>query len=143
MKTKFKLMRKAISVLSLILLFQISIVSANVGVLFQDVESDLVEKSFSGSIFISHGDKVLYSKSFGYSDRENGTKFDKHTVFDIGSITKQFLATSIMKLSEQGLLSVEDEISKYFKGVPEDKKKINPLCFTVNENVGLLPSRNT
>jgi CubicO group peptidase (beta-lactamase class C family) len=117
-------MRKAISVLSLILLFQISFVSANELVLSQDVASDLIEKSFSGSILISRGDKVLYSKSFGYSDREKGTKFDKHTVFDIGSITKQFLATAIIKLSEQGLLTVEDEISKYFKGVPEDKKKI-------------------
>ena len=86
----------------------------------RNIADSILRKAFifSGSILISRGDKVLYSKSFGYSDREKGTKFDKHTVFDIGSITKQFLATAIIKLSEQGLLTVEDEISKYFKGVP-------------------------
>lgn len=117
-------MRKIISIFSILLFCKIGFVIANEGVLFQEVETELNETSFSGSVLVSHGEHILYSKSFGYSNRENRTKFDKNTVFDIGSITKQFLATSVLTLSEQGQLSVEDELTKYFKDVPEDKKKI-------------------
>lgn len=73
---------------------------------------------------VAHGQQILHSKSFGYSNREKKIRFSENTIFDIGSITKQFLATSIMILSEQGRLSVEDELTKYFQDVPEDKEKI-------------------
>ncbi|MCW8092127.1 serine hydrolase domain-containing protein [Alteromonas sp. ASW11-130] len=117
-------MRKKLAFVTLLLFCKLTSASASEDEFFTDVHNELQNSSFSGLIFIAHGKQVLYSKAFGYSNRENGTKFNKYTVFDIGSITKQFLATSIIKLSEQGLLSVEDEISKYFNGVPEDKKKI-------------------
>lgn len=117
-------MRKVLSFLTLLFFLKFSVVLANENTLFTDVDSELLQESFSGVIFVAHGEQVLYSKAFGYSNRENKIRFDVNTVFDIGSITKQFLATSIMKLSEEGKLSVQDELTKYFKNVPEDKKKI-------------------
>lgn len=46
------------------------------------------------------------------------------TVYDIGSITKQFTAAAILKLEMQGKLSTNDKISKFFDGIPADKQQI-------------------
>ncbi|GAA61625.1 hypothetical protein P20652_3514 [Pseudoalteromonas sp. BSi20652] len=117
-------MRKVLSFLTLLFFFKFSNAIANEYTFFENVDNALIEKSFSGNIFVAHGQQILHSKSFGYSNREKKIRFSENTIFDIGSITKQFLATSIMILSEQGRLSVEDELTKYFQDVPEDKKKI-------------------
>ncbi|MEP1743064.1 MAG: serine hydrolase domain-containing protein [Kangiellaceae bacterium] len=113
-----------ISLLLVLSFFKISAVLGIEESFLVNEHNELIKSSFSGVVFIAKSEQVLYSKAFGFSDRDNETKFSDNTVFDIGSITKQFLATSVMKLSEQGLLSVEDELSMYFKDVPEDKKKI-------------------
>ncbi|MEP2791194.1 MAG: serine hydrolase domain-containing protein, partial [Kangiellaceae bacterium] len=109
-----------ISLLLVLSFFKISAVLGIEESFLVNEHNELIKSSFSGVVFIAKSEQVLYSKAFGFSDRDNETKFSDNTVFDIGSITKQFLATSVMKLSEQGLLSVEDELSMYFKDVPED-----------------------
>jgi CubicO group peptidase (beta-lactamase class C family) len=50
--------------------------------------------------------------------------YDAGTVFSLGSITKQFTAAAILKLEMQGKLRVEDPISKFVAGVPDDKQGI-------------------
>lgn len=82
------------------------------------------QKGLSGSLLIAKDGKVLLSEGFGYSDKLRKNKNTPATVFDVGSVTKQFTATAILKLEEQGVLKVEDLLSTYFKNVPEDKKKI-------------------
>ena len=46
------------------------------------------------------------------------------TVFDIGSITKPFTAAAVLRLQEQGRLSVDDPITRFFDGVPADKRGV-------------------
>ncbi len=90
----------------------------------EDYVSALEEVGFWGSVLVDlNGEKVL-SKGYGYSDRARGIKNTPNTVFDIGSLTKQFTATAILKLEMQGKLTVEDKISKYFADVPMDKSTI-------------------
>jgi CubicO group peptidase (beta-lactamase class C family) len=84
----------------------------------------LVAADFRGNALVSKGGVVLLRKGYGKSDRENGVPYDADTVFSIGSITKQFTAAAILKLEMQGKLRVEDPISKYFPGAPDDKKAI-------------------
>lgn len=121
---RISFMRNILSILTLLLFFKFSVAVADEGDLFTNVNNELIEKSFSGVILVAHGGKISYSSAFGYSNREKEIRFDTNTVFDIGSITKQFLAAATIKLAEQGLLSVEDKLAKYFQGVPEDKKNI-------------------
>ncbi len=84
-----------------------------------------LEKSgFSGSVLVAQKGKVLLEQGYGYSNRENKIKTTPETVFDIGSITKQFTGAAILKLEMQGKLSVEDKLSKYITNVPDDKKDI-------------------
>ena len=58
------------------------------------------------------------------ANKEKEIQNSPETVVDISSVTKQFTATSILKLTEQGLLNLRDSLSLYFKNIPEDKRDI-------------------
>jgi CubicO group peptidase (beta-lactamase class C family) len=79
---------------------------------------------FSGALLVAKDGRVVLHKGYGLADRKSRVPFAAETVFDVGSITKQFTAAAILKLEMQGKLQVTDPISKYFDGVPEDKKGI-------------------
>ncbi|MBT8300784.1 MAG: beta-lactamase family protein, partial [Maribacter sp.] len=68
--------------------------------------------------------EVLYRKAFGMANLELEIPMTPDNVFEIGSITKQFTAVSILKLMEQGKLSLEDEITKYLPDYPTNGKTI-------------------
>lgn len=86
--------------------------------------SKLERAGFNGSVLVDiNGEKVI-SKGYGYKDAARKEKNSATTVFDIGSITKQFTASAILKLEMQGKLSVDDKISNYFENVPIDKQQI-------------------
>lgn len=86
--------------------------------------SRLEAYGFSGSLLVAKGGEVILDKGYGFADAQGKVPFTADTAFDIGSITKQFTATAILKLEMQGKLGVSDPLSKWFEGVPEDKKGI-------------------
>lgn len=88
-----------------------------------DFLSAIESQGFSGSVLVDHKGSV-FSKGYGYSDREANLTNDVSTVYDIGSIAKQFTAAGILKLEMQGKLSVDDLISEHFENVPEDKSEM-------------------
>ena len=65
-----------------------------------------------------HG-KVLEQRSYGFANLEHGVPVKAETVFQIGSIGKQFAATAVMLLVEAGKIDLEAPISTYFPGVAE------------------------
>ena len=69
---------------------------------------------FNGSALIAQQGKILLQKSYGYKNFARHVLNDNNTIYEIGSITKQFTATVILKLQEEGKLSVKDKLSKYF-----------------------------
>ena len=69
---------------------------------------------FNGSALIAQHGKILLQKSYGYKNVATKVLNDSNTIFQIGSVTKQFTATVILKLQEEGKLSVNDKLSKYF-----------------------------
>jgi CubicO group peptidase (beta-lactamase class C family) len=69
---------------------------------------------FNGNALIVHNGKILLQKSYSYKNFAKHSLNDSNTIFQIGSITKQFTATVILKLQEEGRLSVQDKLSKYF-----------------------------
>ena len=79
---------------------------------------------FSGTVLVElDGNKVI-SKGYGFRNLERQEKNTPNTIFDIGSLTKQFTASAILKLEMQGKLSTADTITKYFQNVPSDKATI-------------------
>lgn len=72
------------------------------------------------SILIAKDGKPIYKKAFGKSNIELGTSMRSDNVFQIGSITKQFTAVSILMLEEQGKLNIDDEIVRYIPDYPTE-----------------------
>lgn len=70
------------------------------------------------SVLVAQNGKVLYKNGFGYADIENKVAATPVTKFRIGSITKQFTASGILKLKEQRKLELTDKLSKYFPDFP-------------------------
>lgn len=65
------------------------------------------------SLGISRNGRTLCEKGYGFRDRENSLDATADTVYGIGSCTKSFTALAIMRLEEQGLLSVDDLVTEY------------------------------
>ncbi len=72
------------------------------------------EQDFSGTVLVGVDDAVLYTSVSGLANKETGDQNQIHTKYEIGSVTKQFTATAIMLLYEQGKLAVTDTVEKYF-----------------------------
>ncbi|MFC2141096.1 serine hydrolase domain-containing protein [Acidobacteriota bacterium] len=68
--------------------------------------------------------KIILRKGYGMANLELGIPIKPEMVFRIGSITKQFTAVAIIKLVEEGKLSVTDDITKYLKDYPTHGHKI-------------------
>lgn len=82
------------------------------------------EKGFSGAaLVVKGGEKVLY-KGYGLANRERLYLNTTETLFDAGSIMKDFTDAAILKLEALGKLSVDDPISKFLQAVPPDKQTI-------------------
>jgi len=70
------------------------------------------------SIGVSRGGRTIYAKGFGWADLENQVQATAETVYQIGSITKQFTAAAILQLVEQGKLSLDDRLTRFFPDWP-------------------------
>lgn len=88
----------------------------------------LPENEHAVQVLVAQGNDILYQKTLGYADRENKRMANEETIFRIGSITKQFTATAILKLAEMGKLALSDPLSKYIIDFPDgDKVTIHHL----------------
>ena len=74
---------------------------------------------FNGSALVAKNGTVLLNKGYGYRDAGNKVLNDEHTIFQLGSITKQFTSAVILKLQEEKKLSLSDKLGKYFPGYPK------------------------
>ena len=66
------------------------------------------------TIAIARNGEVLYARGYGSRNLTTRSSADTTTVYNIGSVTKQFTAACIMLLQQAGRLSVDDSLAKYF-----------------------------
>jgi len=79
---------------------------------------------FNGNVLVAQKGKVIYQKSFGFTEETKGKKLNNKSVFNIGSISKEFNAVAIMILTERGLLNLDDPISTFNLGLPKWSEKV-------------------
>jgi CubicO group peptidase (beta-lactamase class C family) len=76
---------------------------------------------FNGSVLVAENGKVIYKKGFGQANMEWNIPNTPETRFRLGSITKQFTATLILQLVEQGKIKLDGKLSDY---LPEYRKDV-------------------
>lgn len=69
---------------------------------------------FNGTALVAQKGKILLEKGYGMKDANLSLTNDVNTIYQIGSVTKQFTAAVILHLEEQNKLSIKDKLSKYF-----------------------------
>lgn len=79
---------------------------------------------FSGAILVIKEGELIINKGYGLANKDTKTLNNPNTIFDIGSNTKQFTATAILKLVELGKLKLTDSLSLFFKNLPTQKQSI-------------------
>jgi CubicO group peptidase (beta-lactamase class C family) len=79
---------------------------------------------FSGRILLAEKGKILFSRSYGFADRERQKRFSSDTAFNIASLTKQFTAAAILHLESKGKLKTDDPIGRHLENVPAEKTGI-------------------
>lgn len=100
------------------------IVSGETGRKIDDFLTRLSGFGYSGAMLVVKDGAIILRKGYGFANREERVPNTAETLFDIGSLSKQFTAAAIMKLEQDGKLKVTDLLSKHMKGVPQDKAQV-------------------
>lgn len=89
------------------------------------VKSEMQKQHLPGlSLVVVKDQKIIKSEGYGMANVELNVAAGPDTVYKIGSVSKQFIATGIMLLVEEGKISLDDHISKFLEGTPDTWKNI-------------------
>lgn len=85
--------------------------------------SERIDKDGAGAaVLVARNGKILFEKGYGLADIEHHVPVMAETIFRIGSVTKQFTASAILRLQEAGKLKVTDPLSKYYPDFPRSNE---------------------
>ena len=70
------------------------------------------------TVALAKDGEILFRRNYGKSDVEMNTDVTDTTVFGLASVTKQFTAATIMRLIEQGKISLDDPVTKFLPDYP-------------------------
>ena len=66
------------------------------------------------AVIVIHGGEIVFSKGYGMASLEHKVPISPQTVFNVASLAKQFTATCVALLAEDGTISLDDSFRKYF-----------------------------
>jgi CubicO group peptidase (beta-lactamase class C family) len=89
------------------------------------VKAEMQRQHIPGlSLAVIRDGRIILAKGYGLANVEHQAPAKPETIFQSGSMGKQFTATAVMMLVEEGKLSLADSITKYFTDAPEAWQKI-------------------
>lgn len=110
--------------------FAASLFVASVSLCHADKVDDIVRKEMDtrkvqgAALAVIKDGKVVKKAAYGYANIENHVKTRLDSVFEIGSVSKQFTATLIMKMVEEGKVKLDQPIGEYMPDIPAAWSKI-------------------
>lgn len=106
-------------------LFISQIVSAQTDKVDEYIKGEMQKQGLPGlSIAVVKNGEVVLAKGYGYANVELKVAASPETIYQSGSVGKQFTAAAVMLLVEEGKIGLDDKISKYFDGAPDIWKDI-------------------
>ncbi len=97
-------------------------------------QSMLLKRGFNGSILVAKNGEIVFEDYHGSANLRTKEPIDSSTTFHVASVSKTFTATVILKLMEEGKLSINDRVDKYLPSFPYPNITIEHL---LNHRSGL------
>ncbi len=124
MKTAKKTAKKTTRLLTLVIVALISATNAFAQESVQKIDSLMKQYydygQFNGSVLVADKGKIIYEKGFGMANMEWSIPNQPDTKFRIGSVTKQFTATLVLQLVEEGKIKLDAKLSDYLPDYRKD-----------------------
>ena len=112
-------------------------ISGSIGAVIDEaVTSEMAAKAIPAmTVTIAKKGVVLYSRGYGYADLTTCRPAQSDTVYQIGSVTKQFTAAAILQLQAAGKLNIDDKVQRYLPDYAFDSRLT--LRTLLNQTSGL------
>jgi CubicO group peptidase (beta-lactamase class C family) len=94
---------------------------------------------FNGSALVAENGKVIFKSGYGFANMEWKVPNTPDTKFRIGSISKQFTATIIMQLVEEGKIKLDGKLTDYLPNYRKDTGDKVTIHQLLNHTSGILP----
>lgn len=117
-------------------------ISDNNKYLFEELVKQIRIRSGAAGIaaaIVDQEGNTVYENYFGYRDVEKKLPIDQDTIFGMASVTKSFVALSVMQLCEKGLMDLEDPVSKYIPEFTNKNQKTVRVRHLLNHSAGFYP----
>ncbi len=114
-------MRRTVCLLSLLLLVSLTCFAQDDSLTRVDeyIQSEMKAQQIPGvSLAVMKNGEIVLAKGYGLANVEHQVAVKPETIFQSGSMGKQFTATAVMMLVEEGKLSLDDTITKFFPDGP-------------------------
>ncbi|KAI8904531.1 beta-lactamase/transpeptidase-like protein [Powellomyces hirtus] len=82
-----------------------------------------IKRNFSGSILVARRDQLLLRRGYGLAVREHAVPNTPNTKFRIGSMSKQFVSATALKMQEQGMLKLSQTLADHLQHIPAFPKE--------------------
>jgi D-alanyl-D-alanine carboxypeptidase len=119
--------RHSFVVLALVLLhsFGASVVSAQTDHVDEYIQIEMKKRQIPGlALVVIRSAEIIKMKGYGFANLEHDALVNPDTVFELASLTKQFTATAIMLLVDEGKIKLDDPIPQHLSNAPEHWKGI-------------------
>ncbi|MDQ4122164.1 MAG: beta-lactamase family protein [Acidobacteriota bacterium] len=101
------------------------------------IRTEMQKQKIPGvSLAVVKDGQIIYAKGYGFANVEHQVLVKPETVFQSGSVGKQFTAAAVMLLVEEGKINLDDKISKFFADAPETWKDIT-ICHLLTHTSGM------
>jgi CubicO group peptidase (beta-lactamase class C family) len=77
------------------------------------IEAALVNRIVGCIVLVNQNGKEIYARTAGLADREANRKLERDAIWRLASVTKPIVATAALRMMEEGLLQLDDPVSKY------------------------------
>ena len=125
MKKNVKLTGNALLIITLLFVFPTLAQDAITAKADEFIKAEMQRQKIPGvSLAVIRDGQIVYAKGYGYATVEHQVPVKPETIFQSGSVGKQFTAMAVMMLVEEGKLGLDDKINKYFTDAPAEWSNI-------------------
>ena len=116
---------RRLAVLALLGIWSVAAAAQTLDAVDEYIHSEMDKQHIPGlALLVSRGGQPIRAQGYGLANVELQVPVKPETIFQSGSVGKQFTATAVMMLAEEGKIGLEDPLTKYFPDAPATWKQV-------------------